>query len=400
MAASGTPGTPRVLRAMNDRAALELLVAHGPLTRTRLGELTGLSKPTASQLLTRLEAAGLVRTTGNVTGRPGPNAQLYEINPAAAHVAALAVDQEGITAAVADITGRILGEHRVNAEATAESVRNRTGELVAEAVDGALAAAGLTRGELRQTVIGTPGALDPHTGVLRYAPHLPGWQSRTMRDELAEVLGTPLVIENDVNLAAVAEQHHGTAQDFDDFALVWADEGVGAAIVLGGTLLRGATGGAGEIGYMPLPGAPLARGGDDSAARPDAGGGFQKLVGSPAVVELAREHGIEAPTATKALAAALRTPGAGDAVLTELARRLATGLASVVAVVDPELVVLSGQVAQAGGERLRELVEAEMTGLALPRPRLRISAIEGDPILIGALQTALADARHTVFDTA
>ncbi|MDT0542054.1 MULTISPECIES: ROK family transcriptional regulator [Streptomyces] len=400
MAASGTPGTPRVLRAMNDRAALELLVAHGPLTRTRLGELTGLSKPTASQLLTRLEAAGLVRTTGNVTGRPGPNAQLYEINPAAAHVAALAVDQEGITAAVADITGRILGEHRVNAEATSESVRNRTGELVAEAVDGALAAAGLTRDELRQTVIGTPGALDPHTGVLRYAPHLPGWQSRTMRDELAEVLGTPLVIENDVNLAAVAEQHHGTAQDFDDFALVWADEGVGAAIVLGGTLLRGATGGAGEIGYMPLPGAPLARGGDDSAARPDAGGGFQKLVGSPAVVELAREHGIEAPTAAKALATALRTPGAGDAVLTELARRLATGLASVVAVVDPELVVLSGQVAQAGGERLRELVEAEMTGLALPRPQLRISAIEGDPILIGALQRALADARHTVFDTA
>ncbi|MGW3566645.1 ROK family transcriptional regulator [Streptomyces sp. NPDC000941] len=400
MAASGTPGTPRVLRAMNDRAALELLVAHGPLTRTRLGELTGLSKPTASQLLTRLEAAGLVRTTGNVTGRPGPNAQLYEINPAAAHVAALAVDQEGITAAVADITGQVLGEHRVNAEATAESVRNRTGELVAEAVDGALAAAGLTRDDLRQTVIGTPGALDPHTGVLRYAPHLPGWQSRTMRDELAEVLGTPLVIENDVNLAAVAEQHHGTAQDFDDFALVWADEGVGAAIVLGGTLLRGATGGAGEIGYMPLPGAPLARGGDDSAARPDGGGGFQKLVGSPAVVELAREHGIQAPTATKALASALRTPGAGDAVLTELARRLATGLASVVAVVDPELVVLSGQVAQAGGERLRELVEAEMTGLALPRPRLRISAVEGDPILIGALQTALADARHTVFDTA
>ncbi|ADI10195.1 ROK family protein [Streptomyces bingchenggensis BCW-1] len=389
-----------MLRAMNDRAALELLVAHGPLTRTRLGELTGLSKPTASQLLARLEAAGLVRTTGNVTGRPGPNAQLYEINPAAAHVAALAVDQEGITAAVADITGQVLGEHRVNAEATAESVRNRTGELVAEAVDGALAAAGLTRDDLRQTVIGTPGALDPRTGVLRYAPHLPGWQSRTMRDELAEVLGTPLVIENDVNLAAVAEQHHGTAQDFDDFALVWADEGVGAAIVLGGTLLRGATGGAGEIGYMPLPGAPLARGGDDSAARPDAGGGFQKLVGSPAVVELAREHGIQAPTATKALASALRTPGAGDAVLTELARRLATGLASVVAVVDPELVVLSGQVAQAGGERLRELVEAEMTGLALPRPRLRISAVEGDPILIGALQTALADARHTVFDTA
>src|SRR5437868_2521849 len=168
--AQGTPGTPRVLRAMNDRAALDLLVSQGPLTRTQIGELTGLSKPTASQLLARLEAAGLVRTTGSVTGRPGPNAQLYEVDPTAARVAALA-----------------------------------------------------------------------------------------LKEQLAQVLGMPIVIENDVNLAAVAERHDGAAQDFDDFVLVWVDEGVGAAIVLGGQLLRGATGGAGEIGYMPLPGAPLAR---------------------------------------------------------------------------------------------------------------------------------------------
>ncbi|WP_432037985.1 ROK family transcriptional regulator [Streptomyces cucumeris] len=395
-----TPGTPRVLRAMNDRAALELLAAHGPLTRTRLGELTGLSKPTASQLLSRLESAGLVRTTGNLTGRPGPSARLYEIDPAAAHVAAVAVDRAGITAAVADITGRTVGEHRVTTPTGDPALRARTAGLVTGAVHGALAAAGLAPGAVCSTVIGTPGALDPRTGTLRYAPHLPGWQSRTLREDLAGALGSPVVIENDVNLAAVAEQHHGTAQDFDDFVLVWADEGVGAAIVLGGTPLRGATGGAGEIGYMPLPGAPLARGGQDDAARPDAGGGFQQLVGSPAVLRLAQEHGIEAPTAAKALAAAAHTPGAGDAVLTELAGRLATGLASVIAVVDPELVVLSGGIAQAGGERLRELVEAGLTGLALPRPDIRISALDGDPILLGALRQALTDARRTVFDTA
>ncbi|WKX70348.1 ROK family transcriptional regulator [Streptomyces sp. XD-27] len=403
---------------MNDRTALELLVAHGPLTRTRLGELAGLSKPTASQLLGRLEAAGLVRVTGTATGRPGPNARLYEINPAAAHVAALAVDHAGVTAAVADITGAVLGEHRVSAAATDAAtdadVRGRTAGIitetagiiteavgiVTEAVDGALAAAGLGNGDLHQAVIGMPGALDPRSGELRYAPHLPGWQSRTLRDDLAAALGTPVVIENDVNLAAVAEQHLGTAQDVDDFVLVRVDEGIGAAVVLGGRPLRGATGGAGEIGYMPLPGAPPARGGPAAAARPDAGGGFQKLVGSPAVVELARDHGIAAPTAAKALAQALHTPGAGDAVLTELARRLVSGLAAVVAVVDPELVVLSGEVPQAGGKRLLELVEAEFTGLALPRPRLRLSTVAGSPILIGALRTALAAARDAVFDTA
>ncbi|OKI04621.1 sugar kinase [Streptomyces sp. CB02923] len=378
---------------MNDRAALDLLVSQGPLTRTQIGELTGLSKPTASQLLGRLEAAGLVRTTGNVTGRPGPNAQLYEVNPDAAYVAALSVDQSGITAAVADVTGRVLGEERVGTDAVDEDAPRKTAQVVAAAVDGALAKAGLARERLHGAVIGTPGALDPQTGVLRYAPHLPGWHSRTLKEELTGVLGVPIVIENDVNLAAVAEQHDGSAQDFDDFVLVWADEGVGAAIVLGGQLLRGATGGAGEIGYMPLPDAPLSRGGDLSAARPDAGGGFQRLVGSPSVVELAREYGVEdARTVDEAMA--------DDGVRAEVARRLTTGLAAVVAVVDPRLVVLSGEVAQAGGEALRELVEEEFTGLALPRPELRISNIEGQPILIGALRTALAEARNSVFDTA
>ncbi|MFB6604632.1 ROK family transcriptional regulator [Streptomyces noursei] len=378
---------------MNDRAALDLLVSQGPLTRTQIGELTGLSKPTASQLLARLTAAGLVRTTGNVTGRPGPSAQLYEVDPAAAHVAALAVDQLGITAAVADITGHVLGEQRVDTTTVPDDAPDLTARLVARAVDGALAAAGVERGQLHRAVIGTPGALDPQSGLLRYAPHLPGWQSRALREELAEVLGIPLVIENDVNLAAVAEQHDGAAQDFDDFVLVWVDEGVGAAIVLDGRPLRGATGGAGEIGYMPLPGAPLARDGDRSAARPDAGGGFQRLVGTPSVLALAHEYGApEVRTVAEALAR--------DDVRAEVARRLATGLAAVVAVVDPSLVVLSGEVPQAGGEALRTLVQDEFTGLALPRPEIRISDIAGNPILTGALRTALAEARDAVFDTA
>ncbi|MFD8571310.1 ROK family protein [Streptomyces sp. NPDC059639] len=384
---AATPGTPSVLRAMNDRSALDLLVAHGPLTRTRIGELTGLSKPTTSQILGRLEAAGLVRTTGSQSGRPGPNALLYEIDPGAAHVAALSADPTGITAVVADITGAERGRARIEAVAVAEDVRHRTAQLVSEAVDGALDRAGLGHDDLTATVIGTPGAIDPHTGQLRYAPHLPGWHSRTLRAELAEVLGTPVSIENDVNLAALAEQHEGAAQDHDDFVLAYVDEGVGAAIVLGGVLLRGATGGAGEIGYMPLPGAPLARGGDSVHARNDAGGGFQSLVAAPAIRRLA--GGVED------LAEAL----ADVEVLDEVARRIATGLAAVVAVVDPELVVLSGQVAQAGGDALRERVERELTGLALPRPQLRTSDLADDPILTGALRIALTQARDTVFDT-
>ena len=386
------PGTPSLLRAINDRAALELLLDRGPLSRTQLGALTGLSKPTASQLLSRLENAGLVVPVGTTAGRPGPGAQLYEINPEAAFVAGLDVNASRIRLAVADITGTVVAEHRL---ATPGRQASGAVDRVREAVDVAVEAAGLGRHLLRQVVIGTPGALDPGTGKLRYAPHLPGWHSRRLLEELTEGLGVPVAVENDVNLAAIAEQRLGAAQGVQDFILLWVEDGVGAAVVLAGRLHRGHTGGAGEVGYMPLPGAPLLRN-----VRLENSGGFQQLAGAPAVLALAREHGISARTAPEAVAAAVAAARAGDpVVLTALARRLATGLAAIVAVVDPELVLLSGNIPLAGGEELRSLVQEELTGLAVPRPQLALSTVPGSPVVVGATLAALATARESVFST-
>ncbi|MFD1828073.1 ROK family transcriptional regulator [Streptomyces desertarenae] len=404
-----TPGTPRVLRAMNDRAALELLLAHGPLSRSRIGRLTGLSKPTASQLLARLEAADLVRASGTSRGRPGPDAQLYSLNPAAAHVAGLDVTTTRIRAAVADITGRTVGSFDlpVPPRQSAEPVVRQ----VAAAVDGAAKAAGLTRDGLHRVVIGTPGAFDPRTGRLRYASHLPGWHSPTLLEELAAALPMPLEYDNDVNLAAVAEQRLGAARGHDDFVLLWNEQGIGAALVLGGRLHRGWTGGAGEVGFLPVPGVPLMR-----RVAQAGGGGFQELAGARAVVRTARDLGLEVPAGPdqEAAAALLARAAAGagggtgadgapDGPHGELLRRtataLATGLAAVVSVLDPELVVLSGGVLTAGGEALRALVQEELADLAAPRPRLAIGAVTEHPVLSGALESALAATRDEVFDT-
>lgn len=388
----GQPGTPSLLRAINDRAALELLLEQGPLSRSQLGGLTGLSKPTASQLLARLESAGLVVPVGTTAGRPGPGAQLYEINPDAAFVAGLDVNPARIRVAIADITGQVVAEHR---HSTPGRHASGTVDRVAEALDTAVAAAGLQREALRQIVIGTPGALDGATGKLRYAPHLPGWHSPRILEELTEGLGVPVTLENDVNLAAVAEQRVGQAVGVENFVLLWVEDGIGAAIVLGGKLHRGHTGGAGEVGYMPLPGAPLVKN-----VRRENSGGFQQLAGAPAVLALAKEHGITGRTAPEAVARAAATAAQGDnRMLTVLAHRLATGLAAIVAVVDPELVLLSGDIPQAGGEVLRALVQEELTGLAVPRPRLLISTVQGSPVVVGALQSALSTARERVFTT-
>src|SRR5215211_3295433 len=109
MAATRLPGTPRLLRALNDRAALELLLAKGPLTRSQLGELTGLSKVTASQLVERLEERGLVSRVGELAGGRGPNAQLYAVVPGSAHVVGVDVGPDRVVAACADITGAMVG---------------------------------------------------------------------------------------------------------------------------------------------------------------------------------------------------------------------------------------------------------------------------------------------------
>ncbi|MFH9851370.1 ROK family protein [Streptomyces althioticus] len=398
---AGTPGTPRVLRAMNDRAALDLLLEHGPLSRTRIGKLTGLSKPTASQLLARLEAAGLVLATGTTEGRPGPGAQLYAVNPAAAYAAALDVNPHRIRAAVADITGRTVGRHELPTPARRPAAP--VVQQVTDALDGAVKAAGLARGDLHRTVIATPGAFDPNTGRLRYASHLPGWHSPTLLDELAAALPTPCDYENDVNLVALAEQRLGAARGHGDFVLLWNQEGLGAALVLGGRLHRGFTGGAGEVGFLPVPGTPLVR----QVAKANSGG-FQELAGAQAVPRLARELGVEnipgGPYAEVAATLLERAAARPDeephrALLHTYATRLATGLASLVSVLDPALVVLSGTALTAGGEPLRDLVRAELAELAASRPRLVLAGVREQPVLRGALESALAATRDEVFDT-
>jgi DNA-binding transcriptional ArsR family regulator len=267
------PGTPSLLRELNDRAALELLLTGGPLTRAQLGEYTGLSKVTASQLLSRLEERGLVTVAGELAGGRGPNAALYAVVPSSAYVAGLHVEQDEVSAGVADVTGNVVAEVSVSPSGAQDPV-----ELVRGAVVTACESAGVSPEALRALVIGTPGVMDPRTGDPRLAVNLPAWHEGVL-DALRNELGKSVTIENDVNLAAMAERAVGAAAGETDFVLVWIGVGLGLATVLGGRVHRGVGGAAGEIGYLPVPGVPLPQ----DVTHP-ATGAFQSLVGAQAVL--------------------------------------------------------------------------------------------------------------------
>jgi len=401
---SQRPGTPRLLRQLNDRAALELLLSAGPLTRTQLGTRTGLSKVTASQLLARLEERDLVRVVGSQAGGRGPNAALYAVVPESAYVAALDVSANRVTATIADITGRVMSEVTVDPSTSDDPV-----SLVHTAVMRLADTAGVPLDRVRACVIGTPGVVDPRTGDIRFSFDLMSWHEGIL-EALRADLKRSVMIENDVNLAALAEHAEGAAVGVAEFVLIWlsAAGGVGMSTMIDGRIHRGRSGGAGEIGYLPVPGAPMPvdvglSGGyeslRDGAAR-ELPHGFQALVKAGQVVRLAAEFGIEGADVVDVVeqASAAGSPE-GDAFLDAFAERLARGVAAVSVIIDPGLVVLGGDVAQAGGAKLAERVQAATARIAPNGTEVGLGLVGGSPVVRGALLHALERARDEVFSS-
>jgi predicted NBD/HSP70 family sugar kinase len=377
------PGTPSLLRELNDRAALDLLLRGGTLTRSQISEYTGVSKVTVSQMLARLEERGLVTVVGEQAGNRGPNAALYSVVPSSAYVAGLYMDYDLVRAAVADVTGRRVADVSCDPDGAEDPVA-----IVRGTVEQACASAGVDLARLSALVIGSPGVVDPQTGDPRLAVNLPAWHEGAL-DALRDVLHKPVVIENDVNLAAMAERAVGAAAGADDFVLVWLGGGLGLAAMLGGKLHRGTSGAAGEIGYLPVHGAPL----PTDITLPDRGG-FRVLAGGAAVRALAAGYGFEAATAAEAVQAAVAAESPGSvAFLDDLAHRVAVGVASVCVVLDPGLVVLGGEVGRAGGTALASRVAVAVAAICPARPRVVPTGVSDEPVLRGAMLAAVDQAR-------
>ncbi|MFI6854572.1 ROK family transcriptional regulator [Streptomyces sp. NPDC050416] len=409
------PASPSTARAINDRLALRLLQQEGPLTAGQLKHLTGLSRPTVADLVERLTAAGLIEVVGEAgEQRRGPNAKVYGIVADRAHLAALDVRTEGVAVAVADLVGRVLAEESVPIGGDMG-----TGPAVEQAValvERVVKEAGADR--LHTVGIGAPGLIDPASGELRDSSGLPEWHRRLVTALQERLPEARVSVENETNLAALAEQRDGAARDRDTFVLLWLGHGTGAAVVLDGALRRGASGGTGEIGFLPVPGA---------AALPsstDCEGGFHSLAASAAVVDLAARCGVspepgQEPSVVGVVRAAIgvvrsavrdvraaeteagesESPSAVPAArfLDALADRLAVGVAAVVAILDPGCVVLGGEVGRAGGDELAARVQERIARMTPLPTEVRTTALGGSAVLRGALLTARDRAQEELF---
>jgi predicted NBD/HSP70 family sugar kinase len=401
LAGAGAPGRPQLIRAMNERLMLEHVRQAGGgfptgvptgvpagiptgistgISRADLARISGLAKNTVSLALGNLERAGLVRATGVRSGLPGPAALLYELHPDAAFVLALDVGRNFLRGAISDFTGAVRAKTSVKAGGA--SGASRVAQLVQLA--GSLCAeVGIQRGDLTQTVLGSPGIYDPRHDTLTLAGGLPGWGKPSVLAELRRAFGPALAIENDVDAAALAERAHGHGRGVDSFAFVSVGTGIGMGLVMHGRLHRGAHRAAGEIGYLPLDG------GHSTDAR-DARkrGSFEAAASAAGIVRAARAAGLTGPvTARYVFEAAERGDKRAARVVAEEALLVARAICSVVTVIDPDLVVLGGGVGQAAG--FLDAVAHQLRDIAPVLPELRVSALGVDAVVDGCLTAGM-----------
>ena len=399
-------GSPSVLRRLNLAHVLRIIRSDGPMPRSDVVRASGISKPTVNEVVETLLAEGLI--TESLDGgterprRPGPRARLLQFNSRRRLVVGVDVEASRILALLSDLDGIILGSarrptpHGGRQDEVLRAVRQTVREVVAQSEADWSA--------VRAVVVGTPGIVDRESGTVRLVPQLSGWEGRPLTRLLSDALAAPVLLEHDVHLAVIGEYWRGVAAGLRNAAYVQIDVGVGMGFLIDGTVYAGADGAAGEVGYLPVV-RPLPATGAAAGLGP-----FEAAAGATAFSALAAEaiaRGDETGlrpspdsgeiTAAAVLAAARDGDRTAAAIVDTVLGHLAGGLASIAAVLNPEIVVLGGEVGEQLGAYVPWLQQQLDAAVPAP-PRVHVTSLEDQAIALGAVRRGIDTVEAQIFD--
>ncbi len=407
MARTTTVGSPSLMRQLNLASVLSVIRAQGPLPRPEIGRATGLSMPTVKQLVDLLLAKGYVDegdppTDDNLPRRPGPRPRFISFRATLGYVLAVDVGADNTVAKLADLSGSIISTARVVHQEPAD--RHAALDAIRASVDEVLGDSGVQRGDVRAMVIGTPGVVDPRTGQISLAPQIADWDGISLRDELSDIAECPIVVENEAHLSLLAEQWIGAARSYLNVVYVQLGIGIGAAILIDGRLYRGSSGAAGEIAYLVTDA-------DVNQPRESAAGPFEWFAGGDAfrrrgATAAIGERGAtllslaggdpDAVTAQIVFDAAALGDAAALDVATAILERLGREVANIASILNPDLILLGGGIANAGEPVLGPIREAVARFAPRP-PAVQLSDLGGDGTVLGAIRRAIDIADEATF---
>jgi N-acetylglucosamine repressor len=347
-------GDRQLMVDMNRNLVLNVLRT-GAASRAEVVRTTGLSPATVSLIVSELIESGLVNEVGEGKSSGGRPPLVLRLDDERNYVVGVKLMRHVISLAVTDLRAEVVYSEVV--DLSPDAVRpGLVLDALCSAVKDTVRKAGVALDQVVGIGIGLAGLVDADTGVCRYSPSF-GWTDVPVAEPITERLGRPVLVDNDVNTLTVAEQWFGRGHGVDDFVVVTVGEGVGAGIVVEGRLYRGAKGAAGEVGHMRLDG-------EDAPCRCGARGCLEAASSDGAVrrylAEAVRQGEASAipsdSTSSVTIAAVREAAEGGDEVATRAlvraGRNLGLGIANLVNLLNPRLVILSGEGAQAGPLRL------------------------------------------------
>jgi predicted NBD/HSP70 family sugar kinase len=352
--AMGAPGTPLV--TVDEARLLSYLRDGKPKTRAQLAQLSGLARSTVAIRLDRLMAAGLVGVGGDSVSSGGRPAGFLTFQPDAHILISIDLGATHGVVAIADLAGEILRTDSAPLDIAAGPVPVLGWAL--EAAERLLAEIGRPLEDLVGVGVGLPGPVEHSTGMATNPPIMPGWDRFDVPAHIRERFDVPVLVDNDVNLLALGEQ--ATAwRETDDLLFVKVSTGIGAGIISGGRLQRGAQGSAGDLGHVRVPFT------GDNPRHGDEDADLEALASAPAIARSLRGHGIEGVEELFAQARA-GNPLATEAIR-QAGRDLGEVLATAVNILNPSVLVIGGSVARTGEHLLagvREVVYGRSTPLS------------------------------------
>ena len=359
-----------LLRERNCARVIEALRRQGLASRSDLARMTGLSRTTVGSLVAELQARGLVleEADGRRRGGRGRPPLFVRLDPAAGVAVGIDFDHDRVRVALADLSSTVLAEDCAEIDVD---------HSAADAMDAALeilrslqAAAGIADAQLVGAGVGVPGPIDRRTGTVGSAVILPGWAGLPARDTLARRLGLRVQVDNDANLGALAEFSFGAGRGLSDIIYLRIGSGVGAGLVLGGSLHHGAAGLAGEIGHVQVRA-------DGAVCRCGNRGCLETIAAEGAIKALlrpARGHDVSWPEVLELLAA-------GDLgttrVVSDAGYAIGRVLADLCNAVNPQAIVVGGELSEAG-EPLMTAVREAIDRYALPGAAEMVEVVHGE----------------------
>jgi predicted NBD/HSP70 family sugar kinase len=391
----GSPGRAEadsrlsLLRELGEQAVLETIFRRGPITRPEIATATNLSKPTVSAAVSRLEQSGLVRAAGRRQGQRGRQPVSYVVSSRAGFVVGGDIGGSNVRVAAADLFGEpICDLKRPTAKHSARAVGVQILEMVSDVIDQASA----VHGPPLALGISSPGVVDQSSGrVTSLAYNVVPEGGFDPLEVIRDRFDLPVLVENNVNLAAVGEKWFGLARGVSTMVFIAIGAGIGMGIIIDDEVVRGAHGAAGEIGYLPLVGDPF-------NPRHRLHGGLEDEIAAAGIVATFNERrdsdDPEVSSAHDVFELAATGNASARSVVDHVASRLGTAIATVCAILDPELIVLGGGIG--ASPLLLRPVRGSAAALVPITARIETSLLGERAALQGAIAVALHAARTTL----